>query len=90
MADKGKGKTLRALPSNTYKGFAQHFAPQSCPSDRWHFFAIAPLTHLNPHSGLDESFLPWFFKKQGFWAVRKQCPRFVYVLRLTESLFLPK
>jgi len=40
--------------------------PQSCPTDRWHFFAIASLTHLKLHKyavlikvfGLD------FFKKQ--------------------------
>jgi hypothetical protein len=39
---------------------------QSCPADRWHFFAIATLTHLPPHiySVEIKVFSLAFFKKQ--------------------------
>ena len=59
-------KILRALPSNTHKGLVQHFAPQSCPLDRWHFFAITTLTHRKPHSYavFVKVFSLAFFKKQ--------------------------
>ncbi len=61
-----KVKILMALPSNTHKGFGQHFATQSCPLDRWHFFAIATLTLRKPHKHAVsiKVFGLAFFKKQ--------------------------
>jgi len=48
----------------------QHFATQSCPLDRWHFFTIASLTHLKPHkyAVLIKVFGLAFSKSKWVWA----------------------
>ncbi|MGE4215259.1 MAG: hypothetical protein AB7E42_10870 [Anaerotignaceae bacterium] len=48
------------------QGYGQHFALQSYPAERWHFFAIATLTHLQPHkyAVVIKVFGLAFFKKQ--------------------------